>query len=358
VIDSLSKESAMRIRRHLHRFVAVALCVGALSAVGCSKKIKVLHRPPWTTTIQRIAVVPFRNESGVAGAGRVVSDQFAAALAGNQAYRRVYNRSDLRHIMDERKLQQSFANNPSAIAEFRRWGKVDAILVGSVQQYAATSRNERKREPVKVWDKTTQQMVWTGAYKSWVHTRNEANVSATATLIRVSDGATIYATPGPVLGRAWSESGYGGKAPKYDPNACLAAAALQAVSQLLSVFGVTEVEVKIGRDDFLLVTGPPFDGEWPDVKEFRSTDEKMFVMLRLPPVCDGKTFAIAIARKGGRQNLAQTTVVWNKAYSQQGMAYPFSPKDLAAKGGGPGEYVAKFYAGPEPVLDREFNILP
>ena len=347
----------MRTRRRLDRIVAVVVCLSAFSVVGCTKKMKVLHRPAWTSTIRRIAVVPFRNESGIAGAGRIVSDQVAAALANNGAYQRVYNRSDLRHIMDEQKLQQSFSSNPSAMAEFRRWGKVDAILVGSVQQFAATYRNERKREPVKVYNKATKQMVWTGAYKTWVHTRNEANVSGTAALIRVSDGATIYATPGPVVGRAWSESGYGGSAPKLDPNACRTAATLQVINQLLSAFGVSQVEVRIGDKDFLVVNGPPFDGKWPEANAFRAGDEKMFVMLRLPPVCDGKTFQIAIARKDGRENLAQTTLVWDKAYSQQGMAYPFSPRDLAARGG-PGEYEAKFYAGPEPLVGKKFMILP
>jgi hypothetical protein len=36
----------------------------------------------------------------------------------------------------------------------------------------------------------------------------------------------------------------------------------------------------------------------------------------------------------------------------------FSPRKIAQKGGGPGEYQVKFYAGPEPAMVRDFKIMP
>jgi hypothetical protein len=49
-------------------------------------------------------------------------------------------------------------------------------------------------------------------------------------------------------------------------------------------------------------------------------------------------------------------VVWRREFPSAGKSYVFSPRDVAAKGGGPGVYLAKFYAGPEPAMTSEFTI--
>ena len=73
------------------------LMLFALVFAGCAKKkyIRVTNYPQFDDEgIKSIAVLPFRNTTGVKDAGIIVSDSFAAALMRTKAYK-VYNRNDL-----------------------------------------------------------------------------------------------------------------------------------------------------------------------------------------------------------------------------------------------------------------------
>jgi hypothetical protein len=183
-------------------------------------------------------------------------------------------------------------------------------------------------------------------------------VAATAWLIDVASGTRIHATPGAVMGHQWAESGYAGSAPPLDAHGCLMAATNQVVFQLLQQFGITRMEIDVEPDkDFLLATGPPYDNEWPKTTRFSENDDKAVIVLRLPPVCDRNRFRITIVRKGTKVDLVDMdNIVWRRSYPAVGKSFEFSPRAVAAQGGGPGVYLAKFYAGPEPVMIREFTI--
>ncbi len=334
----------------LHLSAAAAFLVAAACG-GCSEKITITQYPVFHDQQPKsIAVIPFRSATDP-GAGVAVSDMLAASLAANGTYA-VSNRNDLSALMDERDIQIAFGTDAAAsAAKFKKLGKVQAILVGTVTTYAATTRNEQKSDPIFNYDNKGNQY-FTGAYNSYVFTRHEANVAVSATLIRVSDGTPIHATAGPAQSNSWAQ----GSPPQYDANACLANATRSVVDQLVKEFAVTRCQISVKPADDLRTATELYDNKWEYADKFRKTDEKMYVVVRLPAVCDRNRFRITIVRFNERKDLAVNDIVWTSKFGSYG--YMFSPKDIAAKGGGPGEYLVKFYSGPEPVMTRRFRIEP
>jgi len=337
----------MHIRPGSLRYPALLLA-GLVTGAGCSAKVAIVQYPPfYTPELKTIAVVPFRNQSTAKNAGAIVADKLAAALMANGAYK-VFNRNDLKALMDENDLKIALAGDASAAATtFRKHTSVQAILTGSVTTFSATTNKQQRRDPIYATSRQGRRYIQ--GYRTYVHTRNEANVSVTATLIRVSDGSTIYATPQPVWARVASQ----GSPPRKDPFACCAEAADSVVRQLLVQFAPIRKTIKVNRDKALRTASELYDNKWTFVDDFSPEDEKMYVVLALPPSCHRNRFRLVIVRKGQRQELAAQDVVWNRKY--KGFGYTFSPKQIAAKGG-PGEYEVKFYSGPEPVIIRPFNI--
>jgi len=333
--------------------VLAAVFAGGLG--GCTKKMWITQIPEWWTPELgkiSIAVVSFRNQTADRTAGDIMSDELANALRANGSYENVFNRNDLRTLLDQRDLQLALGgSNASLAAQLRDVPglNVQALLVGSVITYTATSRSQRKIDQrVVAYTKQGNPIVRPVAY---TYTRNEANVSATAALIRIRDGSTIYATPSPPPNwQQWAE----GSPPKQDAYACLAVARSNVVSQLLTHFSVTrrQIEVKVGKD--FRTASELYDNKWTWTNSFAAGDEKAYVVLTLPASCDRNRFRITIIRDQQREDLFASDLVWDRQYGGRGIE--FSPKDVAAKGGGPGAYVAKFYSGSEPVLTYKFTI--
>jgi len=331
------------------RVIKIALLIAAAAGGGCTKKIWITQIPPfYDRSIQAIAVTPFRNQTGVRGAGNIISDRLAAMLMANGTYK-VYNRNDLRTLTDERDLQTALGANPQKLdAMFARLGDVQAILTGVVSTYSATTHNDRRTEPIQKYNKYTK--TWYAAgYRSYVWTRNEANVAATAALLR-RDGTTIYATPVP----AQAQRAVDGSPPKYDPYALLTSATTDVGRQLLEQFAIIRKQIKINPDKALRTASELFEGKWTCSNRFDRTAEKMFVVLALPSSCDRNRFEIKINRKDRREYIVKREIIWNG--DKRSLGYPFNPKQIAETGGGPGIYTVKFFSGAEPVFARDFHI--
>lgn len=328
----------------------VPLLLAALAiASGCDKKI-IIHQTPafYNPQIKSIAVLPFRNESSAKSMnpGNIIADKLAAALRANGTYR-VYSRNELKALMDEADLQAALSGNPGN-TDFSKMMNVDAILTGAVTTYAATSANRSVQKPV--YNYGPDGTAYVARTISQTFTRNEANVAVTASLLRKSDSTTMHSTPGPVHRQYWAD----GSPPRVDVYGCAAVASDQVVALLVEQFAVVRKEVKIKSKAIQTAKGL-YDNKWEFSKKFSTTDEKMFVVVELPSSCDRNRFRITVVRKDERVDLAEKTFAWTTQYRTFG--YDFSPKDIAAKGGGPGEYVVKFYSGPEPVLEQKFKIV-
>ena len=341
---------------------AVVLLAGVCAcSAGCTKKIWITQRPQfWTEEMSkmRIAVLPFRNRTRNRYAAEALSDELAYALSANAqasgSYAGVLNRNDIASLLDQRDLQLALGKSDADLAsQFRKVAaaNVDAILVGTVTTYSATTRNERRREPRNIYNRKGR--VIGVAYREYVHTRNEAVVTATAALIRVRDGSIIHATPSPPpTWQQWAQ----GSPPKLSKDACLSVARNNVVAQLVGHFAVTrrQIKIKVGKD--FRTAGELYDGEWTWTNKFSPRAEKAYVVLRLPPVCDRNDFRITIIRAEQREDLVSVKLTWRREWGSKG--FEFSPRQIAAKGGGPGNYIAKLYSGPRPVLQYKFQIVP
>jgi len=325
-----------------------ALLAVALAA-GCTKKITIHQIPPfYDGSVKAVAVTPFRNQTGYRGAGNIVSDRLAAMLMANGTYE-VLNRNDLRALSDERDLQLDLGKDPRKVeALFGSLADVQAILTGVVSTYSGTSRSERRREPIQHYDARTKRWYTTG-YRSYVHTRNEANVVVTAALLG-RDGSTIYATALPAQAQRASE----GHPPKHDVHALLADATTRAARQLLEQFAIITKEIKIDPTKALRTASELFEGKWTYTDRFSPKADQIIVVLQLPASCDRNRFELRIVRKGQREYVAVKKIVWDG--SKRSTGYAFNPKEIVAKGGGPGTYTVKFFAGPEPAFTRDFRI--
>jgi len=337
------------MQRTPSRFAVLALWVAIAPALsGCDKKIVVYQVPSfWNSDLKTIAVVPFRNNSTGKDAGSIVADRLANALIANGTYK-VYNRNDLKALMDEQDLKLALGGDASQMASaFKKAGNVQAILTGSVSTYAATSRSQRKQIPQYYYVKGVQRF---GGYKTFTHTRNEANVATNATLISVSTGTAYHSAS--ARWTAWAE----GSPPKYDPYACTSSAVDNVAGQLVQQFAVVRKIVKVNESKALRICTEKYDGKWQEAKQVKSTDDRMFIVVSLPAACDRNRFRMVIVRKDQREDLAVFNITWSRRNDPKGQPFAFSPKAVAAAGGGPGQYEVKFYSGEEPVLRKTFHI--
>jgi hypothetical protein len=334
-----------------HTTAWAGLAVVLLSILGCGKEeITITSYPSfYRGQIKTVAVAPFRNATDRPNAGNIVSDTLANQLATNGTYT-VFNRNDLNVLQNEMDLRTSMGIDNAAIAKrYRAMGNVDAVLVGTVSTWDCTVRNEQRREPIQKYNSNTK-TYYVAGYRDFMFTRYEANVAATAALIRVSDGTVIYATPEPVRANAWAQ----GSPPPRDENGCLVEAGRLLVNGLVGHFAVTRRTIEVDEgDDFRTARGL-YDNEWDWEDKFSLGEEKAFIVLRMPAVCDRNRFRLTIVRKDCREDLYEKQIVWDKQYG--GFGYEFNPAEVAQKGGGPGKYIAKCYSGPEPVLKHEFKI--
>lgn len=326
---------------------ATALAAGA----GCSKELTIVQYPPfWTSDLQTIAVVPFRNATGVQGAGDAVADELARAMAANQTYK-VYSRNDLKALLDQEDLKMALGGDASqASAALAKVGSVQAILTGTVSTYAATTRSEQRAEPV--YDKKGRVI----RYDYWTYTRNEANVVVSAAMIRTGagSGGTLHATGAPVQCAVPAESTRWSQ-PEMDPYGCLAAARQQAIARLMAEFCVTRQKIKVKPKDTLFTTAEgKFEGKYEKEDAFTTADTKMLGVLVLPACCDRNRFRVAVAREKARENIKDFQVVWDRGRRE--MEIPLNPREIASAGGGPGKYELKLYSGEAPAIVHKFRI--
>ena len=332
----------------LARRTAVLLLAALAAAAGCSKKMWIYQTPAfYSPDLKNIAVVPFRNHTSVRNAGNVVADNLAAALMDNPTYK-IFARNDLKMLLDQEDLRRALSGEVGPGTSFGKMVNVQAFLAGSVTMYSATSSRQFKKDPVYGYNKRTKNRYIQG-YRSYYYTRNEANVSVSAALIR-PDGTTIHATGAPVHAREVSE----GESPRMDRYACAAVATDRVIRRLVEEFAVIRRQIKINPGKALRTAADLYDNQWTYTKKFKPTDDKMFVVVALPPACDRNPFRLVIVRKDQREELASLKFVWSR--NRASFGYRFSPRRLAAAG--TGEYEVKFYSGPEPIMRRAFKIEP
>lgn len=351
--------------------VGALLLVAAALVAGCGQEIEISQYPEFydpddpSKNIKSVVVLPFRNQAPRAGrtkAGEAMSEELAGLLGGSGTYAKVFNRKNLSNLMDQQDLHIAAGGDPTAMAgALKRRGAVEAMITGAVTFYTATPpKSYVIQVPVPTYNPYTRQ--WGIKLQNVTMYKSSAQVTATATLLRVGSGTPVHAT-GPA-----TESHVADGLSPVPESQCLALARGKVVSLLSHQFVVVRRRITVDSDAFL-VASKYYDGRWTDEDEFTTNDDKAYVVLKLPSVCDRNRFRITIVREGGQDDLFVEKVRWLKGSqtvypgggvkadsAKVGMGFEFNPSQIAAKGGGPGTYVAKFYAGPEPTLTVAFDI--
>ena len=172
-----------------------------------------------------------------------------------------------------------------------------------------------------------------------------------AAMIRVEDGQTIHETPSMVV-VSLGESGYAlGESSAY----LLEEAANRVVDRLLVEFTVVPRQISVSGRKALRTARWFRKGRWEYSGKFRTDDEMMFLVLRLPSPADRNIFEVSIRREDDGPLVAQTEIIWDRWESVRSLE--FSPRDLAERGGGPGKFVAVLSLRGEQVAKRKFKIV-
>ena len=341
------------------RIVPAVLILSAMTTLGgCVKKIPIVQYPIfWDHAPKTVAVTPFRNETNLQHIGMQVTNDLGTQLSANGSYV-VYDRTLLKAYLNEQDLQRAFSSDQdAAAAAMVKIGKVQAILTGAV----TTCNWPRTRTEVKV---RTQQfrsasgVKYTRPVNYYVHT-NEAELKANAVLLRMTPNGPQVIHSCPLRGYVKST----GETPKYSREACMSIARAQIIEQLLDQFAVIRKLIQVKPSEaFFTATDQPYAGKWPKEKKFSlAAGQKIILVLMLPPQCDRNRFKITVSRKEGRADIASFDVQWTKAMSAipNGKQFILDPADLAAKGGGPGDYVIRLFSGqPKPALEHKIKIEP
>lgn len=333
--------------------IALLFLVAALMC-GCSQKITIVQYPAfYTPDLKTIAVLPFKCAPGDGAAGDMISDQFARSLQANGTYQ-VFNRGDVAQLFKEQDFQKAVTGDDAQVARmFEKTGKVQAVLVGTVSTYSATTRSERRKEPRYTTDRYGNLVL--AGYDEWTETHNEGTVVVHASLLRVSDGsgAAIYATPQPVAQTIRTTSSRWGSA-KSDQFGCRAAATTAVVNGLVDQFAVVRKTVGVDPAKALRTANDFYDNRYSFTDAF-SQDDKLMVVVSLPECCDRNRFRITVVRENDRKDLAELDLTWSRDWGPT-HHFDLDLRKIATAGGGPGNYVVKFYSGPEPVFTRKMKI--
>jgi len=344
---------------HSAGIMKILLALIAMTALGgCTKKIMIVQYPVfWDRAPKSIAVTPFRNETPMPQMGMRITSDLATRLSANGSYT-VYDRTLLKAYLNEHDLQMAFSSDQDVAASAMvKIGKVQAILTGAV----TTCNWPMTRVATKVVNKTFYRPNGSKFVRP-VRVRiltNEAEVTANASLLRITPSGPKVIHSVPVRGYAKSV----GETPRYSREACLTLARGQVVRNLIEQFAIIRKTIGVEPSEaFFTATGQPYAGKWPKSKKFSiAGGEKIILVAKLPPQCDRNSFRITVSRKEGRTDLMAFDVPWTRAMSNDpaGKQFVIDPKDLAAKGGGVGDYVIRLFSGqPKPAIEHKIKIKP
>ncbi len=338
-----------------HTLLAASLRLALLAMVfsaGCSVDIPICQYPVfWQDGEIRSIIVPaFTNTSAYDDdAGNTMADRLAAALCANGTYEHVYDRWDAREARVDQDTSGWFKDAKSNRTNRNvDLNEIDAILAGTVSSFDACSEVDPRGEPIYAEDAHGNSYI--AGYQAFTH--NEAIISTTAILTDARTGEVIHASQ-PIQSQVISE----GSPPEHNMDTCLAIALNEVTDQLVREFAIVYTTISVNKGDTLkITTGEYYDGKWQEQDKFTPADTEMTVVVNLPPEADRNTFFVAVSRKDGHTNLAGQEFVWRYNSPAQGQAFVFDLTDIAAQGGGVGEYEVKFYAGDQPLIEKGFKI--
>ena len=183
-------------------------------------------------------------------------------------------------------------------------------------------------------------------YRRYSYTH--AYVAASASLVRVGDGALLHATPAPMAARVRSTD-----EPQRLTDELLMHTAGVVADALVREFAVAPTVVKVNKGKALRTARRRADGQLKHTNDFRRDEEELLVVLRLPPEADRNDFRLVLARKKRDEPLAEERITWSRKDASLEFAFPIR---ALVEAGGTGDFDARLYLGEQLVLKRGFEI--
>ena len=374
-------------RRRSLAAVGVALLAAALLP-GCGKELHLTRYPDfYRPGLQRVAVLPFNNHTGRAGAGDMMARTLAAALRENGTYR-VIGPEEVERLTGEGPARLAPGEDVAGIAaKFRQANVADAVLVGAVTEFD-TERYYRYVEPLDSsgpwydhwgpgypywgppygWDWAPgarrrhrghfRGSFW-GGYGYYPHSRyyagygphaypeDSAAVSVRAALIDVSDGRTLYDTDGPIELRAYGPGGS-----SRDSRALLRQLASRAAGKVLAAVAAVPVQVRVDPAQVLATARRNGEG-YERTDDFTPADESFHALVRLPAEAARNAFRLTVVRSGRSDVLAERSFRWEPAQHEQRVRFDLA--DIVERGG-LGTYRLRLHVGEAVALARSFEV--
>jgi hypothetical protein len=371
---------------------AALVCLGVLLFGGCSKSFTARQYPTfYDPNIRTVAVVPFRNDTRGHNGGFLMAEDLASALRINGTYSVIPPRK-LRSLLREKKLPELSRTDYAQDAEqLRKLGGIQAFIVGRVlrgSRVAETYPAAYVYPPAYVSDDTLAQPAryrlvdedeeegeegegedfgdgfdegfdydFGPPYPYWYWNypyyypeyAAQAHIAVEASMVRVSDGEILRATPSPVEGRADLSSSH-----RIAAGSVVWDAMHQAVAKLVKDFAAVPIRIKAYPHTDIRTASKGPAGQWQFQDTFSPTDEQMFVVLRLPFTVAHDSFRVTITPKGERdQVLASRDFVWPVGADTD--AVEFSPAAMAPRMGA-GQYTANLYSQRQLAMEHSFTM--
>lgn len=178
--------------RTTHGALLITIAAAAMVLLGCEPDIQVdSHIYRQLEPVHHVAVVPFVDAHNAEGSGDLVVTAAMKELY-NCPGLRIYERAQVKTLIDEHDLMQALGNDAKLAAKIGELTGADAIILGEVMQYEAQSESSS--------------LAITAITSSSTRTIHRVGLSVRA--VRVSDGQVIYTD----LGEGVSNQGYAGAA--------------------------------------------------------------------------------------------------------------------------------------------------
>jgi len=361
----------------MSRACVLATLLPLLALAGCessgasSRGPFVMRKPQWDyQSYDRIAVLPVQVSEKVKSAlselDREAAEEAARQatflledrLAANGQFT-VLPRGALDDVLSAQDAQGlATMEEPASILPAGKITEADALLVGSLEQFALKTEQSEELQPVYVRDDAGHIIRDEAGQPRLIREevvklhRHEARVGGRFRIIEAQTGKVLYTHAVEPILHADSQR----DAP---PRAKPAELAENAAKEWAEDFYVNVAPIRRQakfKSEMLTVALDYYQGRYDETKEIPATQSEFLVVVRkLPPVCNRTRCRVTVAAARGGEYFDQD-FVWSSADPVRGVAIRVPVQKLKEAGGE--KFYARLYCEgeAEPVLERKFYL--